>query len=174
MVSWWNKNRQWSVSTTGNGQWRSVIHPVHIRFNRETKRRFTFLRRIYGVCWLHLQKCFQHEENDIFWCTADVGWVTGHSYITYGPLLAGATCVMFEGVPNYPDASRFWQVIEKHQVTQFYTAPTAIRALMVNGSDIPKNSKCRRWKLLVQLVSQLISKHGNGILIMSEKEIARW
>jgi acetyl-CoA synthetase len=81
---------------------------------------------------------FQQEENDIFWCTADVGWVTGHSYITYGPLLAGTTCVMFEGVPNYPDTSRFWQVIEKHSVTQFYTAPTAIRALMVTGSEVPK------------------------------------
>ncbi|MBL7900290.1 MAG: AMP-binding protein, partial [Crocinitomicaceae bacterium] len=91
---------------------------------------------------------FQHEENDIFWCTADVGWVTGHSYIAYGPLLAGATCVMFEGVPNYPDASRFWQVIEKHQVTQFYTAPTAIRALMVNGSEIPKKFKMPSLKII--------------------------
>lgn len=91
---------------------------------------------------------FQHEENDIFWCTADVGWVTGHSYIAYGPLLAGATCVMFEGVPNYPDASRFWQVIEKHKVTQFYTAPTAIRALMVNGSEIPKKFKMPSLKII--------------------------
>jgi acetyl-CoA synthetase len=72
---------------------------------------------------------FNYEENDVFWCTADIGWITGHSYILYGPLLNGATTVIFEGVPSYPDFSRFWEVIEKHKVTQFYTAPTAIRAL---------------------------------------------
>ena len=72
---------------------------------------------------------FNYKENDIYWCTADVGWITGHSYILYGPLLNGATTVIFEGVPTYPDAGRFWEVIEKHKVTQFYTAPTAIRSL---------------------------------------------
>ena len=76
---------------------------------------------------------FDYREEDIFWCTADVGWVTGHSYIVYGPLSNGATSLMFEGVPNYPDVSRFWRVIDKHKVTIFYTAPTAIRALMRNG-----------------------------------------
>jgi acetyl-CoA synthetase len=76
---------------------------------------------------------FQYDDGDIYWCTADIGWVTGHSYIVYGPLLAGATTLMFEGVPTYPDASRFWQVCEKHRVNQFYTAPTAIRALMAQG-----------------------------------------
>ncbi len=72
---------------------------------------------------------FNYEENDVYWCTADIGWITGHSYILYGPLLNGATTVIFEGVPSYPDFSRFWEVIEKHKVTQFYTAPTAIRSL---------------------------------------------
>ena len=72
---------------------------------------------------------FQYRENDVYWCTADIGWITGHSYILYGPLANGATTVMFEGVPNYPDWGRFWEVVEKHKVTQFYTAPTAIRAL---------------------------------------------
>lgn len=72
---------------------------------------------------------FNYQENDIFWCTADIGWITGHSYILYGPLLNGATTVMFEGIPSYPDFSRFWQVIEKHKISQFYTAPTAIRSL---------------------------------------------
>lgn len=76
---------------------------------------------------------FQYQDGDIYWCTADIGWVTGHSYIIYGPLLAGATTLMFEGVPNYPDAGRFWQVVDKHKVTIFYTAPTAIRALMAAG-----------------------------------------
>jgi acetyl-CoA synthetase len=78
---------------------------------------------------------FDYHEGDVFWCTADVGWVTGHSYIVYGPLANGATTIMFEGVPTYPDASRFWQVCEKHKVNQFYTAPTAIRALMAQGTE---------------------------------------
>ena len=77
---------------------------------------------------------FDYQDQEIFWCTADVGWVTGHSYIVYGPLANGATTLIFEGVPNYPDASRFWQVIDKHQVNIFYTAPTALRALMREGS----------------------------------------
>ncbi len=81
------------------------------------------------------QYTFDYHDGDVFWCTADVGWVTGHSYIIYGPLANGATTVMFEGVPTYPDASRFWQVCEKHKVNQFYTAPTAIRALMAFGDD---------------------------------------
>ncbi|MEL6637671.1 MAG: acetate--CoA ligase [Bacteroidota bacterium] len=78
---------------------------------------------------------FQYQDGDVYWCTADIGWITGHSYIVYGPLLAGATTLMFEGVPTFPDAGRFWQICEKHQVNQFYTAPTAIRALMARGDE---------------------------------------
>ena len=78
---------------------------------------------------------FQYNDGEIFWCTADIGWITGHSYIIYGPLLAGATTLMFEGIPYYPDASRFWQVVDKHNVNIFYTAPTAIRALMAAGDE---------------------------------------
>ncbi|MEM1328798.1 MAG: acetate--CoA ligase [Bacteroidota bacterium] len=78
---------------------------------------------------------FQYQDGDVYWCTADIGWITGHSYIVYGPLLAGATTVMFEGVPTYPDAGRFWEICDKHQVNQFYTAPTAIRALMAKGDE---------------------------------------
>ncbi|MEL7178776.1 MAG: acetate--CoA ligase [Pseudomonadota bacterium] len=81
------------------------------------------------------QYTFDYHDGDIFWCTADVGWVTGHSYIVYGPLANGATTIMFEGVPTYPDAGRFWAICEKHKVNQFYTAPTAIRALMAQGND---------------------------------------
>lgn len=81
------------------------------------------------------QNIFQGNESDIFWCTADVGWITGHTYIVYGPLLSGATTVMFEGIPTYPDPGRFWQVIDKHGVNQFYTAPTAIRSLMAFGEQ---------------------------------------
>ena len=81
------------------------------------------------------RNAFQYNEEDVYWCTADIGWITGHSYIIYGPLLAGATTMMFEGVPTYPDAGRFWEVCEKHKVNQFYTAPTAIRALQAFGTE---------------------------------------
>ena len=81
------------------------------------------------------QLVFDYHDGDIYWCTADVGWVTGHTYIVYGPLANGATTVMFEGVPNYPTTSRFWQVVDKHKVNIFYTAPTAIRALMGAGDE---------------------------------------
>ena len=91
---------------------------------------------------------FDYHENDIFWCTADVGWVTGHSYIIYGPLCNGATTLMFEGVPTYPDASRFWQVIDKHKVNTFYTAPTAIRALMCKGEEFVKKTKRKSLRIL--------------------------
>jgi len=91
---------------------------------------------------------FDYHENDIFWCTADVGWVTGHSYIIYGPLCNGATTLMFEGVPTYPDASRFWQVVDKHKVNTFYTAPTAIRALMCKGEEFVKKTKRKSLRIL--------------------------
>ena len=91
---------------------------------------------------------FDYHEGDIFWCTADVGWVTGHSYIVYGPLANGATTLMFEGVPTYPDASRFWQVCEKHKVNQFYTAPTAIRALMGKGKSFVEGCDLSSLKVL--------------------------
>ena len=81
---------------------------------------------------------FQYKDNEVYWCTADIGWVTGHSYIIYGPLLAGATTLMFEGIPTFPDAGRFWQVVDKHQVNIFYTAPTAIRSLEAAGLDFVK------------------------------------
>ena len=91
---------------------------------------------------------FDYQEGDIYWCTADVGWVTGHSYIVYGPLANGATTVMFEGVPNYPDASRFWQVVDKHQINTFYTAPTAIRALMGAGNEFVQTTSRSSLRIL--------------------------
>jgi acetyl-CoA synthetase len=94
------------------------------------------------------QYVFDLRENDVYWCTADVGWVTGHSYIVYGPLANGATTLMFEGVPNYPNTSRFWNVIDKHQVTIFYTAPTAIRALMREGEAPVKAASRASLRLL--------------------------
>ena len=94
------------------------------------------------------QYTFDYHDGDVFWCTADVGWVTGHSYIVYGPLANGATTLMFEGVPTYPDASRFWQVCEKHKVNQFYTAPTAIRALMGLGNEFVEKCDLSALKVL--------------------------
>ena len=91
---------------------------------------------------------FDYHDGDVYWCTADVGWVTGHSYIVYGPLANGAISLMFEGVPNYPDASRFWQVVDKHQVNIFYTAPTAIRALMRLGEEPVKKTSRKSIRLL--------------------------
>ena len=91
---------------------------------------------------------FDYKDGDIYWCTADVGWVTGHSYIVYGPLCNGGTTLMFEGVPTYPDASRFWQVIDKHRVNQFYTAPTAIRALMGLGNDFIEKTSRKSLRIL--------------------------
>jgi acetyl-CoA synthetase len=91
---------------------------------------------------------FDYQDGDVYWCTADVGWVTGHSYIVYGPLANGAITLMFEGVPNYPDASRFWQVVDKHQVNVCYTAPTAIRALMREGEDYVKQTSRKSLRLL--------------------------
>ncbi len=91
---------------------------------------------------------FDYHDGDVYWCTADVGWITGHTYIVYGPLANGAISLMFEGVPNYPDMSRFWQVVDKHQVNQFYTAPTAIRALMRAGDEPVKKTSRRSLKLL--------------------------
>jgi len=94
------------------------------------------------------QYVFDYHEGDVYWCTADVGWVTGHSYIVYGPLANGATTLMFEGVPNYPNDARFWEVVDKHQVNIFYTAPTAIRALMQKGEEIVKKTSRKSLRLL--------------------------
>jgi acetyl-CoA synthetase len=94
------------------------------------------------------QYVFDYRDGDIYWCTADVGWVTGHSYILYGPLANGATTLMFEGIPNYPSNSRFWEVIDKHKVTIFYTAPTAIRALMQKGDDPVRKTSRQTLRLL--------------------------
>lgn len=102
------------------------------------------------------QYVFDYHDGDIYWCTADVGWVTGHSYIVYGPLANGATTLMFEGVPNYPDNSRFWQVCDKHQVNIFYTAPTALRALMREG-DAPVTSTSRKSLRLLGSVGEPIN-----------------
>jgi acetyl-CoA synthetase len=97
---------------------------------------------------LTMQWVFDYKDSDVFWCTADVGWITGHSYVAYGPLAMGATQVIFEGVPTYPDAGRFWKMIQDHKVTTFYTAPTAIRSLIKLGGDLPKQYDLSSLRLL--------------------------
>ena len=94
------------------------------------------------------QNVFQYDEDDIYWCTADVGWITGHSYIVYGPLLCGATSVMFEGIPTFPNVSRFWDIVDKFKINQFYTAPTAIRALQAHGLEPLKNNSLESLKVI--------------------------
>jgi acyl-coenzyme A synthetase/AMP-(fatty) acid ligase len=117
---------------------------------------------------------FDYHDGDVYWCTADVGWVTGHSYIVYGPLANGATTLMFEGVPNYPTVSRFWEVIDKHKVNIFYTAPTAIRALMREGRSAGEEDEPRvaaaAW---VPSASRSIRKPGSGITALSATAAAR-
>src|SRR5476649_2887406 len=108
------------------------------------------------------QYVFDYHDGDIYWCTADVGWVTGHSYILYGPLANGATTLMFEGVPNYPDNSRFWNVVDKHQVNIFYTAPTAIRALMQAG-DEPVTKTSRKSLRLLGSVGERSEEHTSEL-----------
>ena len=107
---------------------------------------------------------FDYKDGDVYWCTADVGWVTGHSYIVYGPLCNGAITLIFEGIPTYPDASRFWQVVDKHQVTIFYTAPTAIRTLLGAGDEFVLSTDRSSLRLLEQSESLSTQKLGNGII----------
>ena len=119
------------------------------------------------------QYVFDYHDGDIYWCTADVGWVTGHSYIVYGPLANGAITLMFEGVPTYPDASRFWQVVEKHKVNIFYTAPTAIRALMRKAMARSNRQTGRHCACSARWVSRSTPKHGCGITRLSVTAAAR-
>jgi acetyl-CoA synthetase len=119
------------------------------------------------------QYVFDYHDGDIYWCTADVGWVTGHSYIVYGPLANGATTLMFEGVPNYPDASRFWQVVDKHKVNIFYTAPTAIRALMGAGDEPVKKTARKSLRCSARSASRSTRKPGSGTTTSSATAAAR-
>ena len=117
---------------------------------------------------------FDYQPGEIYWCTADVGWVTGHTYIVYGPLANGATTLMFEGIPNYPDSSRFWQVVDKHKVNIFYTAPTAIRALMRDGEGAGEEDlAAARCASSAASASRSIRKPGCGTTASSASTAAR-
>ena len=125
-------------------------HPLFILRSGSTgnPRHTAFDGRLPAVDDLTMKWVFDYKPNDVFWCTADVGWVTGHSYVCYGPLAVGATEIIFEGVPVYPDAGRFWKMIQDHKVTVFYTAPTAIRSLIKAGGDLPKQYDLSSLRIL--------------------------
>jgi acetyl-CoA synthetase len=138
---WWHDAEQGQADTC-EPTWVSAEHPLFILYTSGSTGKPKGVQHSTGGYMLHalltMKWTFDYKSSDIFWCTADVGWVTGHTYITYGPLACGATEIVFEGVPTYPDAGRFWKMIQDHKVTVFYTAPTAIRSLIKAGGDLPK------------------------------------
>ena len=127
-------------------------HPLFILYTSGSTGKPKGIQHSSGGYLLHAKTTFQWifdiKDSDVFWCTADVGWITGHTYVAYGPLAAGATILIYEGAPTYPHPGRFWEICERHKVTLFYTAPTAIRALMKLGDDIPKNYDLSALRLL--------------------------
>ncbi|MBI2311922.1 MAG: acetate--CoA ligase [Betaproteobacteria bacterium] len=133
-------------------EWVSAEHPLFILYTSGSTGKPKGVQHSTGGYVLHsiltMKWTFDIKPTDVFWCTADVGWVTGHTYISYGPLACGATEVMFEGVPTYPDAGRFWHMIQEHKVSIFYTAPTAIRSLIKLGADLPKKYNLSSLRLL--------------------------
>jgi acetyl-CoA synthetase len=148
---WWDEVTA-GQSDTCEPTWVGAEHPLYILYTSGSTGKPKGVQHSTGGYLLHaimtMKWVFDVKPNDIFWCTADVGWVTGHTYVNYGPLATGTTCVIFEGIPTYPDASRFWKVIEKHKVTIFYTAPTAIRSLIKLGADLPKQHNLSSLRLL--------------------------
>ncbi len=148
---WWHDlfNSQSSVCEP---EWVSAEHPLFLLYTSGSTGKPKGVQHSTGGYLLgtmmSLKWVFDYKPSDIFWCTADVGWITGHSYVAYGPLAMGATQVIFEGVPTYPDAGRFWKMIQDHKVTTFYTAPTAIRSLIKLGGDLPKKYDLSSLRLL--------------------------
>ena len=148
---WWDevvKGQAESCEPT----WVNAEHPLFILYTSGSTGKPKGIQHSTGGyllwCILTMKWVFDYKPSDVFWCTADVGWVTGHSYITYGPLAVGATEVMFEGVPTYPDAGRFWKIIQDHKVNVFYTAPTAIRSLIKAGGELPKKYDLSSLRIL--------------------------
>jgi acetyl-CoA synthetase len=148
---WWHDLFN-SQPTHCEPEWVGAEHPLFILYTSGSTGKPKGVQHSSGGyllgTMLTMQWVFDYKPSDIFWCTADVGWVTGHSYCTYGPLAVGATQVMYEGIPTYPDAGRFWKMIQDHKVTTFYTAPTAIRSLIKLGADLPKQYDLSSLRLL--------------------------
>ncbi len=155
----WNANHDvwWhdviaGQATTCEPEWVDAEHPLFILYTSGSTGKPKGVQHSSGGyllgCIMSMKWVFDYKTSDIFWCTADVGWITGHSYVAYGPLAIGATEVVFEGIPTSPDAGRFWKMIEAHKVTTFYTAPTAIRSLIKLGGDLPKQYDLSSLRLL--------------------------
>ena len=148
---WWDEVVKGQADTC-EPTWVNAEHPLFILYTSGSTGKPKGVQHSTGgyLLWalLTMKWVFDNKPSDVFWCTADVGWVTGHTYITYGPLAAGATEVMFEGVPTYPDAGRFWKLIQDHKVNVFYTAPTAIRSLIKAGPDLPKKYDLSSLRIL--------------------------
>ena len=148
---WWHDEMA-KVSDECEPEWMDAEDPLFILYTSGSTGKPKGVMHTTGGYLVYVtytfKMVFDYHDDDIFWCTADIGWVTGHSYIVYGPLSAGATSVMFEGVPNYPDVSRFWQIVEKYKVTIFYTAPTAIRAIAREGDEWTKKADISSIRIL--------------------------
>lgn len=148
---WWHEVTE-GVSTSNKAETMDSEDPLFILYTSGSTGKPKGVVHTTGGYMVYtkysFENVFQYSPGDVYWCTADIGWITGHSYIVYGPLLAGATTLMFEGVPTYPDPGRFWAVIDKHQVNQFYTAPTAIRALQAYGTEPLEPYKLDSLKVL--------------------------
>jgi acetyl-CoA synthetase len=157
-VQWNDKTDVWwhdlfnSQSSTCEPEWVGAEHPLFILYTSGSTGKPKGVQHSTGGYLLgamvSMQWVFDYKSSDIFWCTADVGWITGHSYVAYGPLAMGATQVIFEGIPTYPDAGRFWKIVQDHKVTIFYTAPTAIRSLIKLGNDQPTKYDLSSLRLL--------------------------
>ncbi|GJL74358.1 acetate--CoA ligase [Nitrosomonas sp.] len=148
---WWHEITQ-NASSECEPEWVTAEHPLFTLYTSGSTGKPKGVQHssagyLLGTM-VSMQWVFDYKSSDIFWCTADVGWITGHSYVAYGPLAMGATQLIFEGVPTFPHAGRFWEVIDKHQVTTFYTAPTAIRSLIKLGADLPEKYNLSSLRLL--------------------------
>ena len=148
---WWEEATRGQADTC-EPTWVNAEHPLFILYTSGSTGKPKGVQHSTAgyLLWtmLTMKWVFDYKPSDVFWCTADVGWVTGHSYVTYGPLAVGATQVVFEGVPVYPDAGRFWKMIQDHKVSVFYTAPTAIRSLIKAGADLPKKYDLSTLRIL--------------------------
>ncbi|MBU0716939.1 MAG: acetate--CoA ligase [Planctomycetes bacterium] len=157
--SWWHEDMK-KASPDCKPEWMDAEDPLFILYTSGSTGKPKGVLHTTGGYMVFatttFKYVFDYRDGDIFWCTADIGWVTGHSYIVYGPLCAGATTIMFEGIPTYPDAGRFWDVVDKYKVTQFYTAPTAIRAIMREG-DGPVKKRSRKSLRLLGSVGEPIN-----------------
>jgi acetyl-CoA synthetase len=152
-----------------DGRRRSAVHPLHLRLHRQAEGRAAHHRRLPGVCGLTHERVFDYRPGEVYWCTADVGWVTGHSYIVYGPLANGATTLLFEGVPNYPDITRVAKIVDKHKVNILYTA-TAIRAMMASAPPPARAPMAAACACSVRWASR--STRSLGLVLQERRQVA--